>query len=37
MLLIDGRLNPLLAMPGQQRDPARLLDDALNAAFGPST
>jgi AcrR family transcriptional regulator len=33
MLLIDGRLDGVLAVPGCERDAATMLDDALDAAF----
>jgi AcrR family transcriptional regulator len=33
MLLIDGRLEAVMAVPGCERDVATLLDDAIDAAF----
>jgi hypothetical protein len=34
MLLIDGRLDAVMAVPGCERDVETMLDDALGAAGG---
>ena len=36
MLLIDGRLDPVLTSPGAAPDSEALLDEALDAGFAPA-